>query len=60
MCSRSFRNANASASVCNEEEAKEEEEVLLDIVILYERIMTICELSEEKSSVVVFLLHGVL
>ena len=40
MCSRSFRNANASASVCNEEEEEEEEEeVLLDIVILYERIM---------------------
>jgi len=36
MCSRSFRNANASASVCfNEEEFKEEEVLLLDIVMLY-------------------------
>ena len=49
MCSRSFRNANASASVCfNEEELKEDkEEVLLDIVILYfERIMMMMRIDE--------------
>ena len=66
MCSRSFRNANASASVRfnEEEELKEEEEVLLlDIVMLYfERsmmmMMRIDESEEEKKFCCVFLLHA--
>ena len=65
MCSRSFRNANASASVCfnEEEELKEEEVLLLDIVMLYfERsmmmMMRIDESEEEKKFCCVFLLHA--